>query len=469
MIATIARIAGHEARASLRDGRLRWSMLMTFALLLAATASGWHYQKELTAERARAQAIEQERWLGQGSKNAHSAAHYGVYAFKPASTLAAIDQGIDPFVGVSVWLEAHHMDQFVYRPAQDGTALTRFGELTAALILQVLMPLVIILLTFSTFAGERERGTLRLLLGQGVSPRVLAAGKVLGTAAVLAVLIVPALALAAAAVMLDAPADTGANGGRLSLLVLVYLAYLAGWALLALAVSAWVSTARAALVGLLGAWILGCLALPRAAADFVAWVHPMPTATEFVEAMERDLDPAHSSDRALARRARVLREYGVDRIENLPIDWRGISLQEEEERDNPTFDAHYGALFDRYRQQSTGLQAAGIVAPLLAAQSLSEVLTGTDIEHHRRFVFAAEAQRRVMQKILNAEVTLRDREDRPDSLSGPELWRRVPAFSYQRPPLGPILQHYWLAFTTLGLWLFGTTIAAAFAVRRLRP
>lgn len=462
-------IARHELRASLRDGRLRWSMLVVFALLLAASVSGWRYQNELTVEREHAQRIEQQRWIEQGGKNAHSAAHYGIYAFKPASPLTAIDQGIDPFVGVTVWLEAHHMDQFMYRPAQDATALTRFGELTGALVLQVLLPLVVILVAFGTFAGEREHGTLRLLVSQGVSPGSLARGKFVGATAVLAALIVPAVLLGVGAITLNAGSVASETSVRLVLLLLVYLAYLVGWTLLALAVSAWMSTARAALVVLLGAWVLGCIALPRAAGDLVAWLHPVPTAAEFVAAMDQDLDEAHASDRALARRTRVLREYGVSRIEDLPVDWRGISLQEEEERNNPIFDAHYGALFDRYRKQSEGLQLAGLVAPLLTVQSLSEVLTGTDIEHHRGFVFAAEAHRRVMQKILNGEVTLRDREDRPDSLSGPELWNRVPQFSYVPASVTSLLSHYTSALIALAVWLVATAVAAVVAIRRLRP
>jgi ABC-2 type transport system permease protein len=466
MITTIAR---HEIHASLRDGRLRWSALIVLALLLAALASGWRYQRELTVERVRSQEIEQQRWLGQGSKNAHSAAHYGVYAFKPASPLTAFDQGVDPFVGIGVWLEAHHMNQFAYRPAQDGTALMRFGELTAAVVLQVLLPLIVILLTFSAIAGERERETLRLLLSQGVTTRRLLIGKFLGSTAAMMAFVVPAFAIAAVAMVLHAPSQAGANAGRVSLLAGVYLAYLVGWVVLALAVSARSSTPRIALVVLLSAWVLGCLALPRAAADLVAWLHPAPTAREFFEALDRDLDEGGSSDRALARRARVLREHGVARIEELPIDWRGISLQEEEERNDAIFDVHFNALFDRYRTQNAGLQWAGVAAPLLTVQALSEVLTGTDLEHHRRFVFAAEAQRRRMQKILNAEVTLRDREDRPDSLSGPELWRSVPPFSYERPAIASMLSHYGPAATALALWVVVTTTAVVVSARRLRP
>jgi ABC-2 type transport system permease protein len=50
------------------------------------------------------------------------------------------------------------------------TSLQRFSPLSMAFGLQILVPLLIVLLAFSAFTGERERGTLRQLLSIGVQP-----------------------------------------------------------------------------------------------------------------------------------------------------------------------------------------------------------------------------------------------------------------------------------------------------------
>jgi ABC-2 type transport system permease protein len=464
----IGSIARHELRGYWRDGRMRWAAVITFVLLIAAALSGWSYERRLERERAVAQATEQARWLGQGAKNPHSAAHYGIYAFKQPSVLTAIDQGIEPFVGVGVWLEAHNMNQFVYRPAQDGTALTRFGELTAALIAQVLLPLLIVMLAFGAFAVERERGTLQQLASVGVSAPTLILGKLLGLGAAMAIVIGPALVLATVFVASHPRESPAADTTRLALLILTYLVYLVGWMLLALAVSARARTSRGALVVLLGLWVLCCLALPRAAVEFAAWLRPAPSSAAFRQELERDKAPSHSAERALQRRERIMKQYGVTRPEDLPIDWRGISLQEEEEFNYPIFDRHYDAMFDSYRAQDVILQAAGVLAPLLAAQSLSHALTGTDFEHHRRFVSAAEGQRRVMQKVLNEDVTLHDREG-TDYRASREMWARIPPFEYSPPALSDVLLRYRLAILVLFIWLVGSGIAAISAVRALRP
>lgn len=179
----LIRIARKEIVEMVRDGRFRFAGGMVFLLLSCALLLGWQHYREVSAQQQAAQLATRHQWLNQGKKNPHSAAHYGIYAFKPKIPLSLLDRGTDPYTGVAVWLEAHKQNQFQYRPAQDATAVQRFGELSGAMVLQVLVPLLIVLLAFSSLAGEREAGTLRQLMSLGVRPSVLLRGKALGVAA----------------------------------------------------------------------------------------------------------------------------------------------------------------------------------------------------------------------------------------------------------------------------------------------
>lgn len=89
--------------------------------------------------------------------------------------------------------------------------------------------------------------------------------------------------------------------------------------------------------------------------------------------------------RAEALKQRVLKQYDVDKLEALPVSFAGISLQEGEEHGNVVFDKHYGALWNRFEQQNRLKQVAGLFAPMLAINSLSMGLAGTDFAHHRDF------------------------------------------------------------------------------------
>jgi ABC-2 type transport system permease protein len=180
-----------------------------------------------------------------------------------------------PYVGVAAWLEAHKQNEFAYQPAQDGTSSQRFGELTAAEGMLVLLPLFIVLMSFGAFAGEREQGTLRQLMSLGVQRRDLLFGKAAGIAGALALVVVPVTL--AGVVALSLTSEFGSplrDASRAVLLVVTYLAYFAIVTAISLGISARVSTSRVALVTLLCLWFATTLMAPRVAGDIAAALTP---------------------------------------------------------------------------------------------------------------------------------------------------------------------------------------------------
>src|SRR5690606_26858569 len=153
----------------------------------------------------------------------------------------------------------------------------RFGVLSPAGVLQLLVPLFVILFAFSAVSSERENGTLRQVLSLGVSGRALLWGKVLGAAAALALLLLPALLVGAVALVLGA-SDAGLPGAARSLLLAAtYVAYLAVILSVTIATSASARSSRTALVALLAFWIANALVAPRAAADLAEAIYPLPS------------------------------------------------------------------------------------------------------------------------------------------------------------------------------------------------
>ena len=433
----VIRIARKELLEMTRDGRFRIAGGVVLLLLLTALGLGWRRHADVTTAHEIAIAQEREIWESQGEKSPHSAAHYGVYAFKPTGRLAFFDPGTEAYTGVTVWLEAHKQNQFLYSPARDGNTLQRFGELTAATVLQLLLPLLIILLAFSAFAGERESGTLRQVLSLGVRRSDLAAGKALGVAGALALLLVPAVVLGAAA-LTGATADS-ASGSLMRTLLLagVYLLYLGAFVGVTLAVSARAPSARFALVALLGVWVFVCLVAPRAATDLAKALYPTPSAQEFAAALAEDreagIDGIDYEDFLEARKEDLLAEYGVDEVEALPINYSGWRLQVSEEYSNQFFDSHYARLWDQFEAQDGFRQKIGFAAPLLAVRSLSMSFAGSDFAHFRWFAEQAEQYRRRLVEFLNDD--MRDNAGGGDFSyrKDQQLWSKAPAFAYDAP------------------------------------
>ena len=465
----IKHIARKEFTDVIRDGRFRWCAAVVGALLLVSLGHGWAQARQAQEELAAAQATARDHWESQGEKNPHSAAHYGIYAFKPRLALSFVDEGVDPYTGTSVWLEAHRQNDFLMRPAQDATSAQRVGALTAAQVLQNLVPLLVILLTFGALAGEREQGTLRQLLATGIGRSDLALGKALGIAGALALLLVPAALVGAAALVVGSTGPAASPLARGAVLAGVYLAYFAAFVGLSLAVSAWARSARTALVVLLAVWVVNGLVAPRAAVDLSKWIHPTPSAVEFAQALEREMaagvDDIQRPDRAALTES-LLAEHGVERAEDLPVNDVGIYLQESEEFGNRIFDRNYGALWDTFERQGVVHEALAVAAPLLAVRTLSMGLAGTDVEQHRHFATAAETYRRDLMRRMNGDLAENSRSGDFSYAAGPDLWAEVPPLQYDAPTLGWVLNNRILSLLVLGLWLAGAVWAAAAGVRR---
>lgn len=468
-------IAAKELRELLRDSRFRRSFTLLLVLMITALLSGWHYQRTVSAERTTAQEAQRRQWLEQGEKNPHRAAHFGIYAFKPVGTLAPIDRGLEPWLGVSTWLEAHKQNDFQHRPARDGTALQRFGELTAAGVLQQLLPLLILVLCAPLIAGERESGTLKQVMSQGVRPHTLLFGKALGMTIGLALLCVPSVVIgcwvlwSAAGSSLDT--DTAL---RFALMCITYLVYLSGFVALGLAISAIAPSMRVSLLASIGFWILSSLLLPRVTADLSRQLHPVPTAGELTLAIERDMaqgiDGHNAEDvRVEQLKQEVLARYGVKKVEDLPINFDGVRMQAGEEYGNRVFDKHYGSLWQQFERQDALQRAAGFISPIIPIRTLSAALAGTDHAHHLDFVRAAEEYRRALVKQMNGELIEHSRTGQWDYTAGPALWEKVPAFVYRTPDVRWALREAGSSLPLLVAW-FGMTVGLALlATRRLNP
>lgn len=467
----VATIAQKELRETWRDGRF-WAIgAAVTGLLVVALAFGARQARTAHAERAAASAIAERAWREQDDKNPHVAAHLGKYVFKPSGALSLVDPGIEPFVGVSTKLEAHRRNALSGARAEDGTGLSRFARLSAASVLQLLVPLLVIGLGFGAWTSERERGTLRQLASLGVRAPTLLAGKALGMALALASALVPALAIgiAAAAVLGAAPADPI----RLAALSGVYAGYFLIWVLVTLFASAVARSSRAALVGLLFAWVAAGLVIPRVASDAAARLAPAPSRAEVVRGIEKSLAEGlpGSGDRE-ARVAAIaedlLERQGFKGAETLmdASHLEGIELQAEAAFENEVLDHHFARLGAAIEREDAVLQWASALSPVLAVRSLSTAFAGTDFAHHRHFEHAAELYRRDLVDLLNRDFAERAGSAGWSYKAGRELWERAPPFAYRSPPASWVAERNAVALGALAVWLvLGIVLAWSSAAR----
>ncbi len=461
-------IAVKDATDIWRDGRFRWAAGLLFVLLIAAVAGGVHNQSQIARQHADAQQAERDVWLDKGDMNPHAAAHYGAFVFKPVQPLSAIDPGLDPFVGVFVFLEAHKQQLARHRPIEDATPTRRLGQLTPATAALVLLPLLVVALTFSSFAGERDQGTLRPLLAMGISRSSLLAGKTIGAMLPLALVIVPATAIGALIVYSNAPADPDAPiAARAAGMGAVYLVHTLVWIALGLAVSARSRSQGVALVVLLALWFLNAFVMPPVAIAAAKWIEPPPSAIELAASIQDEKDSWPGWD---SRVERVMQRFLDGEFESTmaPANVEVVALIESEADETALYNRRFAELFELYRRQSQTVERMGVVAPTLAAKALSMGLAGTDEAHDREFAAAASRYRGAMLTTLNGELATAGRFNTFDYTRGRDLWEKVPPFDYDVPTAAwSVSQHWWSAAALAG-WLMIATLAAIRSVSSMR-
>jgi ABC-2 type transport system permease protein len=461
-------IAVKDATETWRDGRFRWAAALLIVLLIAAIAGGAQHQSQIARQHADAQAAERDAWLDKGDMNPHAAAHYGAFVFKPVQPLAAIDPGLDPFLGVFVFLEAHKQQLARHRPIEDAAPTRRLGLLTPATAALVLIPLLVVSLTFSSFAGERDQGTLRPLLALGVSRWSLLAGKAIGALLPLVAIVIAAAIVAAVFVFINRPADPDAAvGARAFGMLAVYLAHALVWTGIGIAVSARARSQATALVVLLALWFANAFVMPPVAMAVARTVSPSPSAIEFAAAIEDEKAAGPDWD---ARVDRVMERFLDGEFESsmAPANVEVVALIESEAEETALYERHFARLFATYEAQARTYERAAMVSPTLAARLLSMALAGTDDAHDRQFVAAAARYRSQMLTTLNSELAGSGRLNTFDYVRGRDLWEKIPPFDYDVPTASWAISQRWWSAMALASWLLAVIAAAVWGASSMR-
>lgn len=469
-------IARDELRLMVRNRVAVIAFTLLVLLTLVAVLSSWAHQRGNAELRARHQHAAEHAFDAQPDRHPHRVVHYGHFIFRPLGPLAAFDPGVDAFTGSSMFLEGHRQNTANFGDVRQSSLLVRFGQLTPAFVLQVVAPLLLIFLGYGALARETERGTMRLLMLQGASRGQVVRGKLLalGTVALLA-------GLPAMIGFVAIAGQPGALALPMAIIAIGYAAYLALWVVLILLVSASVRRSRDALLALVALWAIAVVLLPRVAPDMASAAVPLQNRLQTDVAIARDLrrmGDSHNPDdpHFAAFKQSVLKRYGVTRVEDLPVNYKGLLALEGERLTSELFDRYAGESYAAQDRQNALVEGVGVLSPAIALRSLSMAAAGTDFAGHRRFLEQAEAYRYALVQRLNrmqaeavsySDDTATDVDADRRKRVAADNWEQMPDFTY-RAPSGAALATGALPGLAIVLgWLVVAGLLLARASRRL--
>jgi ABC-type transport system involved in multi-copper enzyme maturation permease subunit len=288
----------------------------------------------------------------------------GVMAVVEPRALSVVAKGLDELMDRGYTITAYMGVDTHDRQTKADSLFSLFAAPDLLYIVKVLLSLVALLFAYDAVSGERERGTLKLILGNAVSRAELVAGKMLGGLAVIVVPFVGVLLVALLVLSMQPGIAFGAaEYGRLALMLLATLLYVTLFYALGVLVSALARQSAGALVVLLFAWAVIVFALPNVGTLVAEQIAPLPSG----QSLEMARMQAFAKNRFLE-----IQEYGANN--------RGQRVVE--------FDKEYDRLMEQYHAKlNRQIAASKSISRITPAASLSYIFTdlaGTGVTEQRR-------------------------------------------------------------------------------------
>lgn len=296
----------------------------------------------------------------------------------------------------NIWSLEYPQDLF-----RKNDTLPNFTELDWTFIIGLVMSFMAILFTYDAISGERETGTLSLLMSNSVSRAIVLLAKFIGAFLTLMIPLLIGVLLnlmivnASELVSLD-----GSEWARVGIIFVISAIYISIFLWLGLFISSQYSNSSSSLLVLLLIWVVFVVLIPNTMGVMASSFQQVPSRSEVSRLKQAKLDEI--DDRYFKKKEKRLFQYGSPsdnppKIEALQA-WAGY-LTERSDVKSRFDDEHLNKQFAQvaFTQQITRLSPAAIYKYAL------ESLAGTGFARHERFVQQARRYRQQFIDFIKSE------------------------------------------------------------------
>jgi ABC-2 type transport system permease protein len=380
------------------------------------------------------------------------------YAAMPPAPLASLSIGQSDLLPYYFKISTRSQQTFTSIDELENPTNLLAGRFDTAFVIVYLLPLVILALSYNFLSGEREGGTLLMLLAQPISLRNVVLGKIVLRFSVVVVL---ALGFPSLFFLLGGGNFTveGAPVGA-GLWAAAIVAYVAFWFALAVAVNVfnWKSATNA--VALAAVWLFFVILIPSLVGILVTSVYPVPSRVEMIGSMR-----ALSSE-ASAQGSKILAKYTEDHPELVQGEYdpndaaaRTYAVQETVDRRIQPVLALYDEQLEKQQNLANNLR---FLSPAIIIQEALNDVSGTSSRRYKYFLaqvknFHAEWQNYFIPRVFQkAKITA-------------ATYDAAPQFAWREESSGAVASR--IFYGLLGIVAFALAIAAfgLSAIRRYSP
>jgi len=206
--------------------------------------------------------------------------------YRPPNVLSVFSEGLEKQLGQSAKIELGGFSEISAASTSGNPFLSIFPTLDVTLILKVVMSILALLVAYNTISGEREQGTLRLVLSGTVARYQVLLGKLL---AGLVTLIVPVTSAFIVGLLIlqffPMVSLAGADWTRIGLMYLASLIFVSAMYNIGLLFSCLMRRASISLVLGLFVWVVFAVVIPNGSVYLAKYLRP----TEAKEKMDAEI------------------------------------------------------------------------------------------------------------------------------------------------------------------------------------
>lgn len=352
--------------------------------------------------------------------------------YRPPSVLAIFSEGLEKQLGNSATIEYDEVPDIANAAANH--YLSIFSVFDVSLIFKIVISVLALLVAYDAISGEREKGTLKLMLSGTVARHEVLLGKLIAGLMVLVVPVIIAFFLGLVILHFFPMVDlAGSDWIRIGLMFLASLVFISTMYHLGLLFSCLARRSAVSLVLGLFLWIIFAVIIPNGSAYLAAQILPIQSEdqiNEQIASLRREAAMESGRERLRSKKSYISGPSGTSDIMGKGGFGHGyVRSGTEAYIHNQTLDNSYEVPIqikyaDKYSEVKSGRLNSlfeqthlsdniSRISPIALYENVMSALAGTDMANFQQFIDAVKLYRKDIIEYMRS---------RTDNFSLPSFW-----------------------------------------------
>ena len=252
------------------------TFIISLILILTSVYSGYRLYEAETQWYVKAESKNIDRMENLGSYGVLR--NRGTKVLREPSLMSIFVKGVDSAIGRSSMVSTDVNNSLKDSRFGLNPIFAVFGELDLAFIVKMILSLFALLFSYTAISGERETGTLKLVLSNSVGRAKYIIGKTIGGLIPLFLTLLIPLLISLIMLMVVFDVSFGTDEWvRLGMIVLIALLYLTTFYIIGMFLSSITRNSSLTFLLALGVWVLSVVVLPRLSVEVASQISPAPS------------------------------------------------------------------------------------------------------------------------------------------------------------------------------------------------